>query len=52
MCFSADASFAGGVIISGIGVATIREVHKPSQLIFASIPIFLVFNRLLKAFCG
>ncbi len=40
MCFSAEASFAGGVIISAIGVATIKKVHKPSQLIFASIPLF------------
>jgi hypothetical protein len=40
MCFSAEASFAGGVIISAIGVATVTKVHKSSQLIFASIPLF------------
>jgi hypothetical protein len=40
MCFSPEASFAGGIIISGIGVATYRKVHKPSQLLFASIPVF------------
>ena len=40
MCFSAEASFAGGVVISAIGVATVREVHKPSQMVFASIPLF------------
>jgi len=40
MCFSAEASFAGGVIISAIGVATIKKVHNPTQLIFASIPLF------------
>ena len=40
MCFSAEASFAGGVIITAIGVATITKVHKSSQLIFASIPLF------------
>ena len=40
MCFSAEASFAGGFIISTIGVATVKEVHKPSQLVFASIPLF------------
>jgi hypothetical protein len=47
MCFSAGASFAGGIIISGIGVATIREVHKPSQLVFASIPIFFGVQQIL-----
>ncbi|MFA6126895.1 MAG: DUF6629 family protein [Bacteroidales bacterium] len=40
MCFSAEASFAGGIIISAIGVATVTRVHKPSQLLFALIPIF------------
>ena len=45
MCFSAEASFAGGVIISAIGVATITKVHKPSQLIFASIPLFFGFQQ-------
>jgi len=40
MCFSATASFAGGVIISAIGIAVVTKVHKPSQLLFASIPLF------------
>lgn len=40
MCFSATASFAGGVIISAIGVAVVTKVHKPSQLLFACIPLF------------
>ncbi len=40
MCFSAEASFAGGVIISSIGIFTIRKVHNPLQIVFASIPLF------------
>lgn len=48
MCFSAGASFAGGVIITGIGVATYREVHKPSQLVFASIPIFFGVQQIIE----
>jgi hypothetical protein len=48
MCFSAGASFAGGVIITGIGVATIREVHKPSQMIFASIPVFFSVQQIME----
>jgi hypothetical protein len=48
MCFSAEASFAGGVIISAIGVATIKEVHKPSQLVFASIPLFFAFQQIVE----
>lgn len=40
MCFSAEASFAGGVIITAIGVAVVNKIHKPQQLLFACIPIF------------
>lgn len=40
MCFSPEASFAGGVIISAIGIATVREIHKSSHLLFACIPLF------------
>lgn len=40
MCFSAEASFAGGVIISAIGVAVVNKIHKPQQSLFACIPIF------------
>jgi hypothetical protein len=50
MCFSPEASFAGGVIISAIGVATIREVHKPSQLVFASIPLFFGIQQFAEGF--
>jgi hypothetical protein len=39
MCFSAGASFAGGVIISSIGVATVKKARKSSQIVFASIPL-------------
>lgn len=45
MCFSAGASFAGSVVISTIGVATIIKIHKPSQIIFASIPLFFGFQQ-------
>ncbi len=40
MCFSAEASFAGGAIISAIGVVVVTKVHKPSQILFACIPFF------------
>lgn len=50
MCFSAEASFAGGVIISAIGVATVTKVHKPSQLVFASIPLFFGVQQIAEGF--
>ena len=48
MCFSAEASFAGGVIISAIGIATVTKVHKPSQIVFASIPLFFGVQQMVE----
>lgn len=48
MCFSAEASFAGGVIVSAIGVLTIRKVHKPDHILFASIPLFFGFQQIAE----
>jgi hypothetical protein len=48
MCFSAEASFAGGVIISVIGVVTIKKVHNPSQIVFASIPLFFGLQQITE----
>jgi len=50
MCFSPEASFAGGIIIATIGIATIKKVHKPSQIIFASIPLFFGFQQIVEGF--
>lgn len=38
MCFSASASFSAGVVLTVIGIATIKKTHHKSQLLFASIP--------------
>jgi hypothetical protein len=48
MCFSAGASFAGAAVISAIGVATVREVHKPSHKLFATIPLFFAFQQVAE----
>jgi hypothetical protein len=48
MCFSAGASFTGGIIISAIGILTIRKVHNPSQIVFASIPLFFGFQQITE----
>ena len=50
MCFSPEASFAGGIIISAIGVATIKKVHKPSQIVFAGIPLFFGIQQIAEGF--
>jgi hypothetical protein len=50
MCFSAGASFASGVVISAIGVTAIKEVHKPSQKVFAIIPLLFGIQQLSEGF--
>ena len=50
MCFSPEASFAGGIIILSIGVVTIKKVHKPSQLVFACIPLFFGIQQFAEGF--
>jgi len=50
MCFSPEASFAGGVILSTIGVATVRKVHNPSQILFAAIPLFFGGQQIAEGF--
>ncbi|NOU46911.1 MAG: hypothetical protein HOO86_07610 [Bacteroidales bacterium] len=50
MCFSTEASFVGGAIISVIGVATVKKIHKPSQLVFASIPLFFGLQQITEGF--
>ena len=45
MCFSAGASFTAGVMLSYVGTETYRKVHKPCQLVLASIPIFFAVQQ-------
>lgn len=39
MCFSAQASFTGGAVITAIGAATLAKAEKPAQIPFAAIPV-------------
>ena len=50
MCFSTEASFIGGAVIITIGVATVLKVHKPSQLVFACIPLFFGLQQIAEGF--
>jgi len=48
MCFSAEASFTAGVLLTFVGAETLRKVHKPSQYVLASIPIFFAFQQYME----
>lgn len=45
MCFSAQASFTSGVVISAIGVATVTRSKKPEQRLFSAIPLIFGFQQ-------
>jgi hypothetical protein len=45
VCFSAAASFAGGAVVSAVGVAAVRKVRKPAQRLFAVIPLLFGFQQ-------
>jgi len=48
MCFSAGASLGAGAVLTVIGVASIKKAHHPSQLLFASIPLFFGVQQIAE----
>ncbi|MHB1146085.1 MAG: DUF6629 family protein [Lutibacter sp.] len=50
MCFSAEASFTGGIIIFSIGIATVKNIQKPSQLVFSIIPLFFGIQQITEGY--
>nr|WP_315250667.1 DUF6629 family protein [uncultured Flavobacterium sp.] len=45
MCFSATASFSASIILSVIGVASLKKVQHKSQVVFASIPLLFAIQQ-------
>lgn len=50
MCFSASASFGAGVVLSIVGVASIKKAKSSSQLSFASIPVLFAVLQITEGF--
>jgi hypothetical protein len=50
MCFSASASFSAGVILSAIGVASIKKAQSPPHIFFASIPLIFAVQQITEGF--
>ena len=48
MCFSASASFGAGIVLSAIGVASIKKTQHSSQLLFASIPLIFAVQQIAE----
>jgi hypothetical protein len=50
MCFSPEASFTSGIILTGLGITTLKKVQVPSQTLFASIPLVFDIQQLSEGF--
>lgn len=50
MCFSLEASFGAGIVLSVIGVVSLKKAQAPSQLLFASIPLFFAAQQIVEGF--
>lgn len=50
MCFSAEASFAGGATLLVIGAASVRKVKEPTQILFAAIPLLFGLQQIAEGF--
>lgn len=50
MCFSAGASFGAGIVLSAIGVASIKKAKSSSQIIFAGIPLIFAVQQITEGF--
>ena len=50
MCFSAGASFGAGVILTAIGVASVRKVESRSEIPFAGIPLIFAVQQFTEGF--
>jgi hypothetical protein len=50
MCFSAGASFGAGILLSGIGVASIKKTNRRHDLLFAAIPLIFAAQQVTEGF--
>jgi hypothetical protein len=50
MCFSATASFGAGIVLTAIGVVSIKKVQQRDQVMFASIPLLFGAQQITEGF--
>jgi hypothetical protein len=50
MCFSTTASFVSGAVLTVIGVATLKKVQSPAQLLFAAFPLIFAIQQFVEGF--
>ena len=50
MCFSAEASFIGGSVLTTIGILSIRKNREPDQRLFAAMPLVFGVQQIAEGF--
>ena len=45
MCFSAEASFTAGAVLTVVGIAAQTKVHRSSQVLFAGVPLIFAVQQ-------
>lgn len=50
MCFSPQADFTAGAVITGVGVQTLRRVRVRRELIVGALPLLLGIHQLVEGF--
>jgi hypothetical protein len=50
MCFSAEADFVSGAVVSAIGVATLTKVEKPREVPLAILPLAFGVHQIVEGF--
>ena len=50
MCFSADADLAAGIVVTVIGIDSIRRAQTPKELPLAALPLLFGLHQLVEAF--
>jgi hypothetical protein len=50
MCFSPEADFTAGIVITGVGVETLRRVRVRRELIVGALPLLFGLHQLVEGF--
>ena len=50
MCFAPEADALVGGIVIGVGIDALRHVHRPQQILLASLPLLFGLHQLTEAF--
>ncbi len=50
MCFSLEASFTSGIVLSFVGIIAIKKSETKAQIIFSSIPFIFAVQQITEGF--